>query len=84
MSTGSNFLTKRHPIDVAGKEVLYAHVDGWKKLTHVITGLPPKDKKAYHLSTRGSHTFIVNGFVAGGTIDDRNFDYNNIKWNGLK
>jgi len=76
-------LEKDEPVNIDCQEVEYATVDGWKLNKAEIIPYDPTTV-TYQLVCDGSHTFIANGYVVGGDIRDDDFDYSNVKWEGLK
>ena len=76
-------LTKRVPI-IQLFQINYAHIDGWKLQTPKIRREYGPETEVYSMVVDGSHSYIVNGYVACGWVNDTDFDYSNIKWNGLQ
>ena len=76
-------LTKKEPYIVTQK-FSYAHINGWKKQEAEMDRSFGGDTMIYSMAVDGSHTYIVNGYVATGFVDDRDYDYNTIAWRGLK
>lgn len=60
----------------------YAHIDGWKTLNVVEIPADPRTR-LYYLRTDRCHTVIVDGFVVSGGVNDADFDYRAMNWNGL-
>lgn len=63
------------------KPVEYANVFyGWKKQYYDVAREYNENTPVYFLYTTNSHTFIANGYIVGGGIDERDFDYKNFYW----
>lgn len=60
----------------------YAHTDGWKTLDVVEIPADPRTR-LYYLRTDRCHTVIVDGFVVSGGVNDADFDYRAMNWDGL-
>lgn len=65
-------------LDVLGA-TRFAHVDGWKDNEVYIDPSFGPETKLYLPRTDG-HPVIVDGYVVGGGINERNFDYTKIDW----
>lgn len=72
-------LTKKEPF-IIYKEVEYAHLSGWKKQDVIIDRSFDENTLIYSMNVDGSHTYIVNGYVATGFVCDEDYDYLKIKW----
>lgn len=75
-------LTRRQPYILSGDDE-YAHVDGWKRQKTKVRREFGDDTMVYSMAVDGSHTYIVNGYVATGFVDDTDYDYSKIQWRGL-
>jgi hypothetical protein len=65
--------------------VEYANIfDGWKKQYYEIDREHGPETPVYFIYISNSHTFIANGYVVGGGIDERDFDYENVEWDDSK
>lgn len=60
----------------------YAHEDGWKTLDVVEVPADPRTR-LYYLRTDRCHTVIIDGFVVSGGVNDADFDYKAMNWEGL-
>jgi hypothetical protein len=67
---------------MARKGETYAHIDGWKTLD-AIEVPAAHNTRLYYVRTDGCHTAIADGFVVGGGLNDQDFDYTRMRWNGL-
>jgi hypothetical protein len=58
----------------------YAHMDGWKlQKSQVAVGEFNEDTPLFLPVTHGA-PIIVNGYLVGAGVNERNFDYKSIKW----
>ena len=70
---------------IISSSVEYANVfTGWKNQYYNIAREYDENTFVYFLYTTNSHTFIANGYIVGGGIDERDFNYNNIEWDETK
>jgi len=61
----------------------YAHLDGWKlKKSKVANGDFNEYTPLYVPITDGA-PIVVNGYLVGAAVNEYNFDYKKIEWNGV-
>ncbi len=75
-------LTKREVWSLERGIETYAHAEGWKS-QRVVVVPAATDLRLYYVKTTGSHTVMVNGYVVSGGVNDTDFDYNPVQWQGL-
>jgi hypothetical protein len=61
----------------------YAHIEGWKTLGAVEVPAT-STTRLYYVRTDGCHTAIMDGFVVSAGLDDADFDYSQVAWEGLE
>ena len=69
---------------VITESVQYAHRTGWLERRPIIARqFTNPNFPLYNLIVGGSHTFIANGYVVSGELRDDDYNYENIKWEGI-
>lgn len=75
-------LTKKEPI-IIHKPMYYANLNGWIYDEPIIDRTYGDDTYIYSMAVDGSHSYIVNGYVASGFVDDTDYDYSRCRWGGI-
>ena len=75
---------ERRPIIVIHKDVQFAHLDGWLSKRAVVDHQYGPESVVHSLATDRTHTYIANGYVVAGMVNDNDCDYSTIKWIGGK
>lgn len=77
-------LRKRLPDLCYQPNTQFAHVDGWRTQNVVVDHSGYNEMLLYNLVTDGHGSMIANGYVIGAFVSDENYDFNAVKWEGLK
>ena len=77
-------LKKRLPEVLWQNKGVFAHVDGWRRQWMIIDRSGTDSMVLYDLVTDGPGTMIANGYVVSAFATDSKFDFEKVKWQGLK
>ena len=61
----------------------YAHIDGWKLQKSQVAVGEFNEHTPLYLPFTGGAPIVVNGYLVGAGVNERNFDYKSIKWNDV-